>query len=104
MSYRSARYLVVGTVLSFTCSVFAQEVVHALTGVVTQVDNTRHFITLKSSDGSQVVLQEDTKRSPEFEFDKALQADTTSSTDSEKRGDPVIVYYFGEDIGRRVVA
>ena len=43
MSFKSARYLIVGIALGFGCSiVLAQEVVHAVAGVVTQVNNAEH--------------------------------------------------------------
>ena len=105
MSFKSARYLIVGIALGFGCSiVLAQEVVHAVTGVVTQVNNSAHTITLKTSDGSLVVLQEEAKRDPRFELDKALEADATRSADFNKPGDPAIVYYFGMDANRKAVA
>ncbi len=105
MSCKSARYLIAGTILSLTCStVFAQEVVHALTGIVTGVNNSAHTITLKTDDGSQVTLNDDTERHPNFEFDKSLQSEATSSADFRKVGDPVIVYYFGLDQNREAVA
>jgi hypothetical protein len=82
MSFKSARYLIVGIALGFGCSiVLAQEVVHAVAGVVTQVNNAEHTITLKTSAGSQVVLQEEAKRDPRFEFDKAF-----GSRDNQQRG------------------
>ncbi|MFY9937107.1 MAG: hypothetical protein WAK33_09560 [Silvibacterium sp.] len=105
MSFKSARYLMVGIALGFGCSiVVAQEVVHAVTGVVTGVDTSTHTITLKTNDGSQVVLQEEAKHDPRFDFDKALEADATRSADFNKQGDPAIVYYFGMDENRKAVA
>src|SRR5271170_6317169 len=105
MSFKSARYLIVGIALGFGCSIVpAQEVVHAVAGVVSQVNTAEHTITLKTSDGSQVVLQEEAKHDPRFELDKALEADATRSADFNKPGDPAIVYYFGMDANRKAVA
>jgi hypothetical protein len=44
------------------------------------------------------------KRDPRFEFDKALEAETTSSAVFKKQGDPAIVYYFGMDENRKAIA
>jgi arginine repressor len=109
MSFKSARYLAETvfslTLLSFACPMtFAQEVVHALTGVVTHVDGSSHTITLKTSDGDQEVFQDVTARHPDFEFDKALQSDAISGVDFKNQGDHAIVYYFGGDQRRKVVA
>jgi hypothetical protein len=82
MSFKSARYLIVGIALGFGCSiVLAQEVVHAVAGVVTQVNNAEHTITLKTSAGSQVVLQEEGKTRSAFRIRQGL-----GSRDNQQRG------------------
>jgi hypothetical protein len=108
MSLNAARFLtrilVPATILAFTCCASpAQEVIHALTGVVTKVDSAGHTITLTSSDGTQTVLQDETKH-PKFDFDKSLQSSAIDSAAFDKQGDRAIVYYFGEGLERRAVA
>jgi len=105
MTYQAARLLLAGAVLAAGCCVCpGQEVIHALTGVATSVDNTAHTITLTASDGTETIIKDDTKNHPSYAFDKSLQADTTSSSAFDKQGDPVILFYFGDGWQRRAVA
>ena len=105
MRFQAAHFLVAGAVLAAGCCVSpAQEVIHALTGVASKIDSAAHTITVTSSDGTQTVIQDDTKSHPRYEFDKTLQAEATDSADFDKPGDRVVVYYFGEGWQRRAVA
>lgn len=98
------RILAVSTVFAFVCCASpAQEVIHALTGVVTKVDSAAHTITLTSSDGTQTVMQDETKHS-RYDFDKTLQSSATDTSKFDKQGGRAIVYYFGEGLERRAVA
>lgn len=99
------RALIPAMVLCAGCSLSpAQEVIHAITGVATKVDNAARTITLTSSDGTQTVMQNDAKNHPRYDFDKMLQSSATDSTAFDKQGDRVILYYFGEGLQRRAVA
>jgi hypothetical protein len=105
MSLKAAHFLVAGAILAAGCSVSsAQEVIHALIGVVTKVDNSAHTITLTSSDGTQTVVKDEAKDHPRFDFDKTLQADAVDSSTFDKEGDRIILYYFGEGWQQRAVA
>ena len=105
MSLKAAHFLVAGAVLAAGCSVSsAQEVIHAVTGVVTKVDSSAHTITLTSSDGTQTVVKDEAEHHPHYDFDKALQSEAVDSSTFDKLGDRVILYYFGEGWQRRAVA
>jgi hypothetical protein len=99
------RFLVPATILAAACSISpAQEVIHALTGVATKVDSAAHTITVTSSDGTQTVMQDDTRQHQKYDFDKTLQSSATESDTFNKQGDRVIVYYFGDGLERRAIA
>jgi len=108
MSLNAARFLtrvlVPSAILSFLCCAApAQEVIHALTGVVTKVDSTARTITLTSSDGTETVMKDETKH-VKLDFDKTLESSATDTAKFDKQGDRAIVYYFGEGLQRRAVA
>ena len=99
------RFLVPATIFATACCAApAQEVIHALTGVVTTVDSAAHTLTLTSSDGTQTVFRDETGDHPRYDFDKTLQASSKDCADFDKKGDRVIVYYFGDGLQRRAVA
>lgn len=105
MSFKAAKFLVMGTAFCLACSAAcAQEVVHAVTGVVTKVDSATHTITLTTNDGSQMVLQDETGSHSSYAFDKALQSKSMASTAFDKTGNRAVVYYFGDGTQRRAVA
>ncbi len=109
MSWNAARFLsrllVPATIFAAACSVSpAQEVIHALTGVATKVDSSTHTITLTENDGTQSIIKDDSKSHPRYDFDKALESSATASSDFDKQGDRVILYYFGDGWQRRAVA
>ncbi len=99
------RCFALGAVLAAGCSLCAaQEVVHAMSGVVTKVDSATHSITLTASDGTSTVFHDETTNHPRYDFDKALQSDATDTSAFNKQGDRVILYYFGEGWQARAVA
>ncbi|MBV8631318.1 MAG: hypothetical protein JOZ83_10365 [Silvibacterium sp.] len=99
------RLVVPTIILGATCSVSStQEVIHAITGIANKVDSSAHTITLTSSDGTQTVMQDETKQHPRYDFDKTLRASATNCSAFDKPGDRVIVYYFGCGLERRAVA
>lgn len=109
MSLRAARFLIryVVPAAFFAASCYiapAQEVIHALTGVASKVDSTAHTITLTDGDGTQMIIKDDAKDHPHYDFDKALESDATDSANFDKQGDRVILYYFGDGWQRRAVA
>jgi hypothetical protein len=105
VSFKAAHSLVAGAILVAGCSLcMGQEVIHAVTGVATKVDNDAHTITLTTSDGDEMIVRDEAANHPGYDFDKALRAETVESTAFNKQGDRVILYYFGEGWQRRAVA
>ena len=105
MKLRAAHFLVAGALLSAGCTVsFGQEIIHAVTGVVTNVDTSTHTITLKENDGTQLVIRDEAANHPYYDFDRTLRSEATDSTAFDKQGDRVILYYFGEGLQQRAVA
>lgn len=104
MSFKAARFLVIGAGFSLAASVaLAQEVVHAVAGMVTRIDPAAQTITIKTNDGSTLVLQDVSKKHVDYDFDKALQAETTDSAAFNKQGDRAVVFYFEQESQRRAV-
>jgi hypothetical protein len=92
--------------VSAACSaIYAQEIVHAITGVVTSVAPADNTITIKTNDGSAGVFSYQKGRKTELVFDKEVRNGTTEPASFNKIGDHVVVYYL--DMGfvdRTVVA
>ncbi len=106
MSFKAAKFLVIGAGFSLAASIaLAQEVVHAVAGMVTRIDPAAQTITVKTNDGSTLVLQEASKKhvDVDYDFDKALQAEATDSAAFNKQGDRAVVFYFEEGSQQRAV-
>ena len=82
----------------------AQEVVHAVSGVVTAVHPEVNSITVKTNDGSAGEFQYHKELKTDIEFDKEVRSGTTEPNGFNKIGDHVVVYYFGEGAPRTIVA
>ena len=99
------RCLVVFACAGLACSTLqAQEVVHALTGLVTAVHPAQHSITVKTNDGSEGYFNYEKELHTPIQFDKSVQAETTEPGTYNKVGDWVVVYYIGDGDERTVVA
>jgi hypothetical protein len=81
----------------------AQEVVHALTGVVTFVDRTNKSITVHTNDGGQNVFSYSNQRQVKIDFDKNIRSEAIEPGVYNKIGDHVIVYFYGRYDQRSVV-
>ncbi len=82
----------------------AQEVVHAVSGVVTAAQPAEDSITIKTIDGTANEFQYQKELKADIEFDKEVRSGTTQPNGFKKVGDHVVVYYFGEGTQRTVVA
>ncbi len=100
----SLAFCFVGLLSFASCAVHAQEVVHALAGIVTSINPTQKTITINTDDGSEEVFKDMTKSKVSLDFEKNLRADSTPVDAFTQKGAHVIVYYFGEGFERRVVA
>jgi hypothetical protein len=85
-------------------AVHAQEVVHALAGVVSSINPAQKTIDIKTDDGSEGLFKDLTKPDLSLDFVKTVRADSTPAGDFNKKGDHVIVYYFGDFDQRTAVA
>jgi hypothetical protein len=79
----------------------AQEIVHALAGTVRSVDSANKTIAVNTEDGSEGVFSDTTKSKSEIEFDKVLREESTPHSSFSKKGDEVVVYYFGDSFLQR---
>lgn len=79
-----------------------QEVVHALTGTVSSVDKATHNIAVLQDIGGSNVFQHNPKA--RVSLDKKVQAGTIAADAFKDDGAYVIVFYFGTDERRTVVA
>ncbi|MGD0631391.1 MAG: hypothetical protein ABR987_18840 [Terracidiphilus sp.] len=82
----------------------AQEVVHALTGVVNNIDSTAKTITVITDDGSDGTFQDMTGSRNSIAFDKTIRTEATAANEFKKKGARVIVFYYGTGEMRTVVA
>jgi hypothetical protein len=96
--------VLVGCVSLASVSASAQEVVHALSGTVNNINLNAKTINVTTDDesGGTFSAMQDSKKP--VEFDKVLRADATSADAFKEKGARVIVYYFGEGNVRTVVA
>ena len=69
---------------SFAAS--AQEVVHALAGIVTSINPTEKTITINTDDGSVEVFKYMTKSNVALDFEKNLRADSTPADAFTQKG------------------
>jgi outer membrane lipoprotein-sorting protein len=82
----------------------AQQVVHALTGTVSSIDDLSKTVIVFQDNGSQGQFKDMTKGKTHFEFDKKIALETTPADDFKKKGAYVIVFYFGDNDDRTAVA
>ncbi|MGC1362526.1 MAG: hypothetical protein WA419_22205 [Silvibacterium sp.] len=82
----------------------AQEVVHAVSGVVTAVHPAENSITVKTNDDSAGEFRYQKELKADIEFDKEVRSGTTEPNGFNKIGDHVVVYYFGDGDQRTIVA
>ena len=99
------RIFLLGFVSAACSAIYAQEIVHAITGVVTSVNPADNTITIKTNDGSAGVFNYQKGGKAELVFDKEVRNGTTEPASFNKIDDHVVVYYV--DMGfvdRTVVA
>ena len=96
--------LVMSLLLAFSGAAGAQMVVHAVSGTVKDINASAKTmeLTVDSGDTNQFKFPSDAKVS--LDFDRTLQSDSTQASNFNKVGDYVIVYYYGYDNDRTVVA
>jgi hypothetical protein len=82
----------------------AQEVVHALTGTVKNINLAAKTIMIATDDGSVGTFKDLTNPEIRIDFDKRIRAGATEVDSFNTKGAYVIVFYFGEGNMRTAVA
>ncbi len=99
------RFLLLGFVGAACSAIYAQEIVHAVSGVATAVDPANSTITIKTNDGSDGAFKYQKGRKTDLVFDKNVRAGTIEPADFNKIGDHVIAYYVDQGfVNRTIVA
>lgn len=102
---RVASFFALVICLAGSCRlVWAQQVVHALTGTVSSIDPTDRTITMFLDGGAQGVFKDMTNQKVSLSVDKKVLADTTTPDEFKKSGAYVVVFYFGGSDTRTAVA
>jgi hypothetical protein len=97
-------FFLVGCVSLASVPASAQEVVHAVSGTVNNVNLAAKTITVITDDGCGGTFKAMTNSRTPVEFDKTLRVDTIAADAFEKKQTRVIVYYFGAGDLRTAVA
>lgn len=98
------RFAVAGCLVSCVAQGAAQQVVHALTGTVSSISDATKTITVFQDSGSSGVFKMMSDSRTRIDFDKKVAAGTTRADAFNTEGAYAIVFYFGDDDDRRVVA
>jgi len=85
-----------GCLLCVSVPLTAQEVVHAMTGTVSAINNAAKTITVFQDNGSKGVFSVMSNPKTQIEFDKKIEAGTIAASAFNKSGAYVIVFYFGD--------
>ena len=105
MFRRVASCLAFAFCLGWCCrATLAQEVVHALTGTVSAIDDQAKTITVFLDGGDLGVFKDMTNTKTSLSVDKKLLSDTTTADDFKKKGAYVLVFYFSDGHARTAVA
>jgi uncharacterized protein YjdB len=86
-----------------TAATSAQQIVHALTGKVTAVYPASKTIEIDTDDGSQGSFDIMTQNVP-ISFEKNVKAMTVPASSFNKAAISVVVFYFGQEGNRTIVA
>lgn len=87
----------------FVVAAPAQQVVHALTGTVSSIDDLSKTLTVFQDNGSQGEFKDMTGKA-NLAFNKKIALETTPADDFKKKGAYVIVFYYGDNQDRTAVA
>lgn len=88
----------------FAVAAPAQQVVHALTGTVSSIDNMAKTLVVFQDNGSQGEFKDQTSEKAHLAFDKKIALEATRADDFKKKGAYVIVFYYGDNDDRTAVA
>jgi hypothetical protein len=99
------RFFLLAFVSAACSAIYAQEIVHAVTGVVTSLDPANNTITIKTNDGSDGVFKYQKTLRTNLVFDKEVRNGTTEPASFNKIGDHVVAYFVDQGfVNRTIVA
>ncbi len=84
-----------GCILAASVPSGAQEVIHALTGTVSAINETTKTITVLQDNGSNGVFRQMSDPKTRVAFDKKVADATTAAREFNKSGAYAIIFYFG---------
>jgi hypothetical protein len=87
-----------------TLAAAGQQVVHALTGTVSSIDDLSKTLIVFQDNGSEGQFKDMTSAKTRVVIDKKIELDTTSVEANKKKGTYVIVFYIGDNEERTAVA
>jgi len=93
-----------GCLGSFTVAAPAQQVVHALTGTVSSIDDVSKTLTVFQDNGSEGQFKDMTNEKTHVVIDKKVALESPSPDSFKKKGAYVIVFYCGDNEDRSAVA
>jgi hypothetical protein len=93
-----------GCLGSLTTGAHAQQVVHALTGTVSGSDELAKTLIVFQDNGSEGQFKDMTSGKSRVVIDKKIAVDSASPEANKKKGTYVIVFYYGDNDDRTVVA
>jgi hypothetical protein len=89
---------------SLTVSATAQQVVHALTGTVSSIDDLSKTLIVFQDNGSEGQFKDMTSAKTHIVIDKKVALESASPDSFKKKGAYVIVFYCGDNDDRTAVA
>jgi len=105
MSIWLKRFFLLAFVSAACSTIYAQEIVHGVSGVVTAVNPADNTITVKTTDDSDWVFKYQRGAKPKLVFDKDVRTGTIEPVDFNKIGDHVVAYYIDQGfVNRTIVA
>ncbi len=97
-------FVFAGCLSAFAVSAEAQQVVHALTGTVSSIDDLSKTLIVFQDNGTEGQFKDMTNEKTHVVIDKKVTLESPSPDSFKKKGAYVIVFYFGDNDDRTAVA
>ena len=97
-------FIFAGCLSLFSVSAAAQQVVHALTGTVSSIDDVSKTLSVFQDNGSEGQFKDMTDAKSHMVIDKKVALESPSPDSFKKKGAYVIVFYCGDNEDRMAVA
>jgi hypothetical protein len=98
------RFIFAGCLSSLAVSASAQQVVHALTGTGSSIDDLTKTLIVFQDNGSEGQFKDLTNAKTHIVIDKKVALESTSPESFKKKGAYVVVFYYGDNDDRTAVA